>query len=91
MKFNDLLDSVYMETRFSIEKESTAYRRAKASSIKNLNQFQQSLLKIVAYFDVLGHYALIKLHLTKPPKSAQEMFNEANKQLLTKEQEIKKE
>lgn len=85
MKFNDLLDSVYMETRFSMEKENTAYKRAKTSSIQNLNQFQQFFLKIVAYFDVLGHYALIKLHLVKPPKSAQEMFNEANKVIPIKE------
>lgn len=81
MKFKTYLDSVYMETRFSLENDDTPYKRAKLSATKNLSDLFIVLLKGITFFDIIGNFALIKFRLIKPPKTAQELFKEANEKL----------
>ncbi len=79
MDFHTFLESVYVKTNTDLQKAYTTYDHAKTLATKDLLDAQRSILKFVNYVHILGHYLLVKLHILKAPKTAQELFNDAQK------------
>lgn len=78
MKLFDFLTSSYMKDNEKLSNAShgtySAYIHAKSLAADDLRSFQRKLLKVFAYFHVLGHFLLIKLHLTRPLESAEDII-----------------
>ncbi len=83
MDFHKFLESLYINANMDLQKSYTAYNHAKTGATKDLLDAQRKILKFFSYFHILGHFLIVKLHLVKPPKTAQDMFDEANKAIPT--------
>lgn len=88
MKLHEFLESTYVETNQEIQKKYGVYNHAKSLATKDILDAYRTMCKVISYVEILGRFILVKAHILKQPKTAQEVFNEANKVVPIKNESV---
>lgn len=73
MKLHEFLESLYVQTNIDNQVEYHPYKASKINAIQSLLNCQKDCLKVLAYFKIIYHYALMKLGKAETLLSSQEI------------------
>lgn len=85
MKLHDFLESTYVQTNIDKTVSYSPYLQSKTMAVQSLLDLQKSILKWIAYLDLIITFIKTKLKLVSPPKDAQTIIREFNESKAPKE------
>ena len=77
MNFHDFLESKYVETNLSLQDNFNVYDHAKTIATGDLLKVHRGLFTAINYVQLLGQFALVKLHIIKAPRKATEVIEQS--------------
>ena len=85
MELHKFLESTYVSANNELQQTYSVYKHAKTAGTKDLMDAYRAVCKFMSYFDIAGHFILVKLHILSAPQTAEQMFQAASQSVPVKE------